>query len=74
MRKEPEIPPSIPKALYTLLLIAGIVLLVFWYSVYLIPRGIYFDVGLYAVVAMLIGFGLVGRLLYGAIEREEEEG
>jgi hypothetical protein len=72
MKKEPELHPSIPKTFYTILLVAGIALLVIWYVVYLIPQQRYFDPGLYAITAVLIAFGLVGRLLYSALEKQYE--
>jgi hypothetical protein len=35
--------------------------------------GVWLDVGVYAVSILLIGFGLVGMLLYSFFERQELE-
>jgi membrane protease YdiL (CAAX protease family) len=48
-------------AFYTLVLLAGVALYVGWGYYY----NAWTDIGLYAISAVLIGFGLIGTLLYG---------
>ena len=67
--KEYKIPPSIPRLFYTFLLAVGIVLYIGWVLAY----GVAFDVGLYAICVLIIGFGLTGMLLYSQIEKESQE-
>lgn len=64
-----KLPPAIPRLFYTLLLAAGIVLYVSWALLY----GVALDVGLYAICAVLIGFGLTGMLLYSQLEKEAKQ-
>ena len=67
MTEEFEMPAYIPKILYTLMLLAGVILYVSWLTLYGLDK--WNDVGLYSVTVILIGFGLVGKLLYGHIEQ-----
>jgi hypothetical protein len=64
-----RIPPAIPRLFYTIILVLGVILFVSWGLLY----GVVFDVGLYAICAVLIGFGLTGMFLYSQIEKEAEE-
>jgi hypothetical protein len=64
-----RIPPAIPRLFYTIMLVLGVILFVSWGLLY----GVIFDVGLYAISAVLIGFGLTGMLLYSQIEKEAQE-
>ncbi|MCK5559254.1 MAG: hypothetical protein KAJ51_01625 [Thermoplasmata archaeon] len=64
-----KLPPAIPRLFYTILLAAGIVLYVSWALLY----GVVLDVGLYAICAVLIGFGLTGMLLYSQLEKEAQQ-
>ncbi len=66
---EYRIPPIIPRIFYTILLVLGVVLYVSWVVLY----GVALDVGLYAICAVLVGFGLTGMLLYSQIEKEAQE-
>jgi len=49
------------RAFYLLLLVSGVILYLLWSIIY----NAWLDIGLYSVVILLIGFGLVGYLLYG---------
>ena len=68
MSEETRIPPVLPKLFYLLLLIAGISLLVVWTAFYLVPKGVYYDVGLWSTSSILIFFGIVGYILYGKLD------
>jgi len=48
------------RAFYLLLLVAGVILYLLWSIIY----DAWLDIGLYSVVVLLVGFGLVGYLLY----------
>jgi hypothetical protein len=48
------------RAFYLLLLVAGVILYLVWSIIY----NAWFDIGLYTVVILMVGFGLVGYLLY----------
>ena len=48
------------RAFYLTLLVAGVLLYLLW-SVY---YNAWLDIGLYSIVILLVGFGLVGYLLY----------
>jgi len=67
--EELRIPPAIPRIFYTVLLVFGVVLYISWVILY----GVALDVGLYAICAVLIGFGLTGMFLYSQIEKEAQE-
>ena len=69
MPEEAQMPPVIPRIFYTILLMFGIGLYVGWGILY----NVWLDVGVYAVSVILIGFGLVGMLLYSYIERQQLE-
>ncbi len=49
------------RAFYLTLLVAGVLLYLLW-SVY---YNAWLDIGLYSIVILMVGFGLVGYLLYG---------
>ncbi len=69
MPEEVKMPAFIPRTFYTIILIFGIGLYLGWGILY----NIWFDVGVYAISVLLIGFGLVGMLLYSHLERQELE-
>ena len=48
------------RAFYLLLLVAGVILYLLWSIIY----DAWLDIGLYSVVILLVGFGLVGYMLY----------
>jgi len=48
------------RAFYLLLLVAGVILYLIWSIIY----DAWLDIGLYSVVVLLVGFGLVGYMLY----------
>ena len=64
-----RIPPAIPRIFYTILFVLGVVLFVGWGLMY----GVWLDVGLYAICAVIIGFGITGMYLYSQIEKEAQE-
>lgn len=53
--------------LYGLLAALGVALYVSWGLMY----GVWLDVGLYAVTAVMVGFGVIGFFLY-SVEEEED--
>jgi len=57
----PKTPNTVALVFYTLLLLAGIALYIGWSILY----GTWFDPGLYSISILLVGFGLLGVLLYG---------
>ncbi len=68
MEKDVEL-PTIFKLLFAILvLIAGLALYIFWAASY----DAWADIGLYAVVVPIIGFGLAGIFLFTRKEPEEE--
>ena len=70
--EKPELGTSrkIVRGFCILLMLAGVIMLIIWVGVY----GIWKDIGLYSVLVLLIGFGLVGTLLYSIPEEEGETG
>jgi len=63
--KEVKLPYGFVKNLFTLLMLAGILLYVGWTILMIVTAGIFFDLGLYSICIIMILFGLAGRLLYG---------
>ena len=62
---------KVAKRFYHLMAIAGLLLLVMWWSATAIFTGeVGLDVGLYAITILLMGAGLVGSLLYRELEKE----
>jgi len=73
--KEIPIPNGLVKALFTLLMAAGVILYLTWTVVMIIKAQEYFDLGLYAICSVMILMGLTGRLLYGyKMKAEKAEG
>jgi hypothetical protein len=68
MEQEVELPNIFKMGFSFLLLIAGLALYIGWAAIY----NAWTDIGLYAISAPLIGFGLVGILLFTRKEEEEE--
>jgi hypothetical protein len=46
---------------YLVLMVTGILIYLVWGAIY----NAFFDMGLYSVVILMVGFGLCGYLLYG---------
>lgn len=61
---------KIVRGFCALMLIVGIMMVLVWGLVF----GIWWDIGLYSVVLMFIGFGSIGTLLYSMPESEGETG
>lgn len=71
MKKGSTISPKIPKAFWTLVMLAGIILYVGWVAVFLYPEhGRFYDVGLFSICVVMICGGLTGRILYSNIQEE----
>ncbi|HID73946.1 MAG TPA: hypothetical protein EYP43_02715 [Thermoplasmata archaeon] len=68
MKRTRGIPPAIPKALYGLMLVFGVILYIGWTAVFLLPQGRLFDVGLFSLCIPLILMGATGYVLYGEQE------
>jgi hypothetical protein len=69
MPEESRMPVVIPQVFYALLLMMGVGLYLGWGVLF----NVWDDLGVYALSVILIGFGLVGFLLYRHIEREDAE-
>ena len=69
MPEEAKMPAVLPRIFYTILFMLGIALYIGWGIIY----NVWFDVGVYALTVLLVGFGLVGMLLYSYLERRELE-
>lgn len=67
MEKEVELPRIFKLVFAFLVLIAGLALYFYWAASY----DAWADIGLYAVVAPVIGFGLAGVFLFTRKEPEE---
>ncbi len=69
MPEEIKMPALIPRLFYTILFMFGVGLYIGWGILF----NVWFDLGVYAISVILIGFGLVGMLLYSYFERQELE-
>jgi hypothetical protein len=69
MEKEVELPKKFKLIFSFLVLIAGIGTYLYWAASY----DAWADIGLYALIAPVIGFGLVGIFLFTRKEVEEED-
>jgi len=69
MPDEFRMPAVIPRIFYTILFMFGIGLYLGWGILF----NVWFDLGVYSLCVILIGFGLVGMLLYSHFERQELE-
>jgi hypothetical protein len=58
---KPKTPNFIALLFYTVMLLAGMVLYFGWSILY----GTWADPGIYSIAIVLVGFGLLGVLLYG---------
>ena len=67
MAEEVKMPSVIPRIFYTILFMLGVGLYISWGILF----NVWFDLGVYSICVMLIGFGLVGMLLYSYLERQE---
>jgi hypothetical protein len=67
MEKEVELPKKFKLMFSFLVLIAGLLLYLYWAASY----DAWTDIGLYAISAPVIGFGLVGIFLYTRKDVEE---
>jgi hypothetical protein len=61
---------KIARGFCLLLIMTGLILFLIWGLVF----GIWWDVGLYTVLLMLFGFGIIGFILYSMPETEGETG
>jgi len=61
---------NIVRGFCALLIMTGLILFLVWGLVF----GIWYDVGLYTVLLMLFGFGIIGFILYSMPETEGETG
>jgi hypothetical protein len=69
MPEEVKMPAIIPRIFYTILFMFGVGLYIGWGILF----NVWFDLGVYALSIILIGFGLTGMLLYSYFERKEME-
>lgn len=63
--KQVLLPGSFVKGLFTLLMIAGVVLYIAWTGFLIVKHGVFFDFGLYSLCIVMFLFGLTGRMLFG---------
>jgi hypothetical protein len=61
---------NIVRGFCVLLIMTGLILFLVWGLAF----GIWWDVGLYTVLLMFLGFGIVGFILYSMPESEGETG
>ena len=61
---------NIVRGFCLLLIMTGLILFLVWGAVF----GIWWDVGLYTVLLMFLGFGIIGFILYSMPESEGETG
>lgn len=75
MAEEGKKSSKIPFIFYLLILFAGVFIYIFWrfryYSLNFLDLNSWYDPGLYSVVVVLVGFGLIGTFLYS--QREEKQ-
>jgi len=69
MSDEIKMPAIIPRIFYTILFMFGVGLYIGWGILF----NVWLDLGVYSISIILIGFGLVGMLLYSYFERKELE-
>jgi hypothetical protein len=69
MSDEVKMPAIIPRIFYTILFMFGVGLYIGWGILF----NVWLDLGVYSISIILIGFGLVGMLLYSYFERKELE-
>ncbi|MBN1390444.1 MAG: hypothetical protein JXA22_07370 [Candidatus Thermoplasmatota archaeon] len=69
--KDVKLPLGLVKNIFTLLMIAGILLYVAWTILMIVTKGIFFDLGLYSVCIIMVLMGLAGRLLYSHKQKTE---
>ncbi len=68
--KEVPFPYAITKGLFTLLMIAGILLFTVWTIIMFIKSGRILDWGIYAICVIMVLMGFFGRQLYGLKEKK----
>jgi hypothetical protein len=66
--EEKEFGRKVMKGFCLLLLIAGILLYLSWGLLF----NVWADIGLYSMVVLLVGFGLIGTILYSIKDEEKE--
>ena len=64
-----EIPPLIPRVFYMFLLVVGVAFYLIWSSLF----DAWTDIAVYTVSVTLIGFGVVGTILYTILSQEQAE-
>ena len=64
-----EVPLAIPRTFYLVLLVAGVGFYIIWSALF----DAWTDLGVYTISSILVGFGLVGTLLYGIRDRQEAD-
>ena len=69
MPEEVKMPTIVPRIFYTILFMLGIGLYIGWGILF----NVWFDLGVYSISAILIGFGLTGMFIYSYLERKELE-
>ena len=61
-----EIPPSIPRLFYLIVLAAGVAFYVIWSALF----DAWTDLAVYTISVIMIGFGIAGTLLYSALSKQ----
>jgi len=64
-----KMPTIVPRIFYTILFMLGIGLYIGWGILF----NVWFDLGVYSISVILIGFGLTGMFIYSYLERQELE-
>ncbi|MFO8050490.1 MAG: hypothetical protein R6V01_02180 [Thermoplasmatota archaeon] len=71
--KQVLLPRNLVKNLFTILMVAGILLYLGWTAVLIIRHGVFFDFGLYSICIIMVLFGLTGRMLFGGQAKMESQ-
>jgi hypothetical protein len=61
-----EIPPIIPRVFYMVVLVAGVAFYIIWSSLF----NAWTDLAVYTISTIMIGFGIVGTLLYSSLSKQ----
>ena len=69
--KQVPFPHSLSKGIFTLLMVAGIILFITWTIAMFIKSGRILDWGIYAVSIILVLMGLFGRLVHSTEGKQD---
>jgi hypothetical protein len=61
-----EIPPIVPRVFYMVVLAAGVAFYVIWSALF----DAWTDLAVYTISVIMIGFGILGTLLYSSLSKQ----